>query len=166
MSSYPLLPSKALLAAALALCLVGTAAAEAEQDDATELYEHLFPEAPRAPQMDAAGAPVEAASPAPRFSGFMQDNRRNSWSQEQINAMRDAFKRAEPQPIAPAESSSGDAGSSLFGVPPSSLEGSPYAELVAKYARKRNLIPSWYTSSLLLSRSMTLMLLAPRGLRV
>ncbi|MGC3479814.1 lytic transglycosylase domain-containing protein [Pseudomonas aeruginosa] len=141
MSSYPLLPSKALLAAALALCLVGTAAAEAEQDEAAELYEHLFPEAPRAPRTDAAVAPAEAVSPAPRFSGFMQDNRRNSWSQEQINAMRDAFKRAEPQPIAPAESSSGDAGSSLFGVPPSSLEGSPYAELVAKYSRKRNLDP-------------------------
>ncbi len=141
--SFSLLhPTKALLAAALALCLVGTAAAEAEQDEAAELYEYLFPEAPQAPQAGVTGAPGGAVGAAPKFSGFMQDNRRSSWSQEQINAMRDAFKRAEPQPVAPPELQRGDDGSSLFGVPPSNLADSPYAELVAKYAKKRNLDPA------------------------
>lgn len=109
MSFSLLSPSKALLAA-LALGLAGaTSAAEVEQHDAdsAELYEYLFPEAPRGPSAVAPSAPAGAASAPARFSGFMDQNRRRSWSEDQINAMRDAFKRAAPQPTAPASAPEG-----------------------------------------------------------
>ncbi|EMA4529671.1 lytic transglycosylase domain-containing protein [Pseudomonas aeruginosa] len=148
MSFSLLSPSKALMAA-LALGLAGaTSAAEVEQHDAdsAELYEYLFPEAPRGLSAAAPSAPAGVASaPAPaRFSGFMDQNRRRSWSEDQISAMRDAFKRAAPQPTAPASTPEGapvDGDTSLFGTPPAALEGSPYAELVTRYARMRNLDP-------------------------
>ncbi|WP_263147648.1 lytic transglycosylase domain-containing protein [Pseudomonas sp. RIT-PI-AD] len=139
-------PSNAL---ALALGLVGamSAAAEVEQHDtdSAELYEYLFPEGLRTPAAAASSAAAGAAPIAPaRFSGFMEQNRRRSWSQDQINAMHDAFKRPAPQPIAPADAIevapiNGDA--SVYGTPSADLEDSPYAELVTRYARMRNLNP-------------------------
>jgi soluble lytic murein transglycosylase-like protein len=140
MSSSLLSPSKALAALVLACGLMATAsAAEAESPDTAELYEHLFPGAPRVRQAQSESLPdVEQPQAAQRFSGFMDDNRRSNWSSDQIEAMRNAFKQLPP-PATPAPPTGDD--SSLFGAPPADLVDSPYAELVAKYAKKRNLDP-------------------------
>ncbi|WP_341524387.1 lytic transglycosylase domain-containing protein (plasmid) [Pseudomonas sp. G.S.17] len=138
--------SKTLIVCSLLLGMTAqVSAADAEAPNTDELYEYLFPEARGSAHVAAAPSAVPGASaPAPRpMSAFRDQNRRASWSEDQIQAMKGAFKAKEPAPVerqiagavaVPAQSSPFDAASV-------SLGDRPFADLIQVYAAKRNLNP-------------------------
>lgn len=132
--------SKALTAAVIALGLMAHAsAAEPVAPDEQELYEYLFPEAAKARALSGLQDMGNQSAPAQQFSAWGND-RPQAWSDEQRQAMQDAFK-AKPKPVEPPVllSVSGDSG--FYNDKPISVDGQPYADLIQTYAKKRNLSP-------------------------
>ena len=136
--------SKTLIACSLLLGMTAqVSAADAEAPNTDELYEYLFPEARGAAHVATApGTATVASAPAPRpMSAFRDQNRRSSWSEDQILAMKEAFKAKEPAPverqIAGAVAVPGQ--SSPFSAATASLGDRPYADLIQTYSKMRNL---------------------------
>jgi len=138
--------SKTLIACSLLLGMTAqVSAADAEAPNTDELYEYLFPEARGSAHVVAAPSAVPGASaPAPRpMSAFRDQNRRANWSEDQIQAMKEAFKAKEPAPverqIAGAVSVPVPDQSSPFSAATASLGDRPYADLIQMYSKMRNL---------------------------
>ena len=131
--------NKLFVLAAIVLGVVAQAhAAEPTAPDEQELYEYLFPEAGKA---HAASNPGSAATtlPVQRERSAWDTTRPSAWSDEQRQAMQEAFK-AKPKPTEPpALLSVPDSGS--FNDSPMAVNGRPYAELIQTYAKAQNLSP-------------------------
>lgn len=140
--------SKTLIACSLLLGMTAqVSAADAEAPNTDELYEYLFPEARGSAHVAVApGAVPGASAPAPRpLSAFRDQNRRASWSEDQIKAMQEAFKAKVPAPverqIAGAGAVAAPGQSSPFSAAAVSLGDRPFADLIQVYAKKRDLNP-------------------------
>lgn len=138
--------SKTLIACSLLLGMAAhVSAAEAEAPNTDELYEYLFPEARGSVHVAAAPGTVPGASaPAPRsMSAFRDQNRRASWSEDQIKAMQEAFKAKDPAPVERqiAGAVAVPSQSSPFNAASVSLGDRPFADLIQVYAKKRDLNP-------------------------
>lgn len=138
--------SKTLIACSLLLGMTAqVSAAEAEAPNTDELYEYLFPEARGAANVAAAPGTTPAASaPASRpMSAFRDQNRRTSWSEDQVNAMKEAFKAKDPAPVERqiAGAVAVPDRANPFDAATVSLGDKPFADLIQVYAKKRNLNP-------------------------
>lgn len=155
MSFSQLQLSKAILPLVMLLSITGqVSAAEAEQaDDTAELYQYLFPDAkvrPAAPTRPVADP--DALPQAPRaVSGFGAHNRRDSWSNDQVNAMRDAFRRKEPAQV-PASVMPQGADSGLYDANPVDLGDQPYANVIQESAAE-NKVSAHLISSMIQKES-------------
>lgn len=138
--------SKTLIACSLLLGMTAqVSAADAEAPNTDELYEYLFPEARGAAHVATAPGTTPAASaPAQRpMSAFRDQNRRSSWSEDQIQAMKEAFKAKDPAPVERqiAGAVAVPTPSSPFSAASVSLGDRPFADLIQVYAKKRDLNP-------------------------
>ena len=133
--------NKALSAAVLVLGLMAQAnAAEPSVPDEQELYEYLFPEAGKARALSSSQDMAIQSAPTERVRSAWGNDRPQAWSEDQRQAMQDAFK-PKPKPVEPPALLSVPDDSGSFNYSPIAVDGQPYADLIQTYAKKRNLSP-------------------------
>ncbi|HDZ55291.1 hypothetical protein LCGC14_0393360 [marine sediment metagenome] len=121
---------------ALAFSGPGWSVAVTEAPDTESLYEHLYPDASLTPERTPASS--SSGRDTARWPGFAAERRRTRWSDEQIEAMRRAFKPPSARRDAEPDDSHLSLASPTVPGPP---EAVPYASLVEKYASRYGLDP-------------------------
>ncbi|KPX80385.1 hypothetical protein ALP33_200159 [Pseudomonas amygdali pv. lachrymans] len=133
--------SKPFVALVMLLGVTANAcAADSDPTDTEELYAYLFPGTEKA-QPSSMPAENYAAPATGAVTGFGSKKRRAGWSQDQVMAMREAFKRKEdelPEAQAPAGVVPVPTDSGLYDPQGAPIGDGPYAELIKQNAKEQD----------------------------